>query len=303
MKRILSWFWSALKRIGRGIDSLALADLLLALKANSRIEGRLKQLEDAPLDSWNGDQRASLATETLHQAADRELGYRSEIVSKTHRLVSAAGLVVTLVSAGTVVTVSISDGASDHRMAVLGLLGVAMLYFLTSWRLILDATAPAKVFRYSVEEATREDEAAAVLRAIDSNRQVTNLILNRSAVARSSVWRALLVATIALALAALVAFVGPEAEPEAGRYDRPDDTRMATLHLTRSTYENSRHLQALVVHPDRYRPRALFHLHRSPCPLPGHSVAGAFPVHVAAVSHTLAAAVSELQATPNASVE
>lgn len=216
MKGGRSCFLSALKRSGRGIDRLVLADWTLAWKTNSRIEGRLKQLEHAPLDSWNGDRRASLAAEVLHQAADRELGYRSEIVSKTHQLVNAAGLVVTLVSAGTIVTVSVSDGASDHRMAVLGLLGVAMFYFLLSWRMILGATAPAKVFRYSIEEATGEDEAAAMLRAIDSNRQVTNLILNRSAVARSSVWRALLVATIALAFAAVTAFGGPGAGPEAG---------------------------------------------------------------------------------------
>ena len=222
MKRILSWFWGALKRTGRGIDSLALADCTLAWKTNSKIEARLRQLEDAPVDSWNDDQRASLATEMLHKATDRELGYRSEIVSKTHQLVNAAGLVVTLVSAGTIVTLSISDGASDHRMAVLGLLGVAMFYFLLSWRMILAATAPAKVFRFSIEEATGGNEAAATVRAIDSNRQVTYLILNRSAVARSSVWRALIVATIALAFAAVVAFVGPEAGRETGRYDQPD---------------------------------------------------------------------------------
>ncbi len=222
MKRIRSYLWSALKRTGRGIDSLALADWILAWKANSQIEACLTQLEDAPVDSWNDDQRASLATEMLHAAVDRELGYRSEIVSKTHQLVNAAGLVVTLVSAGTIVTISIADGASDHRIAVLGLLGIAMFYFLLSWRMILVATAPAKVFRFSIEEATREDEATATLRAIDGNRQVTNLILNHSAVARSSVWRALLVATIALTFAAVIALAGPEAGWEAGRHNQPD---------------------------------------------------------------------------------
>lgn len=217
MKSVVRWCWSVAKTTGRAIDSLVFADLILAWRANSQIAAQLDRLEEASTDSWSGDPRASLSPENLHEADDRELGYRSELVAKTHQLVNAAGLVVTLVTAGTVVTISVADGSSDYRLAVIVLLAVAMCYFLLSWRMILGATAPAKVFQFSIEDAARGDgEVTSTLRAIDSNRQVTRLILNRSSVARSSVWRALVWASIALAVAVTVAYVGPEAQSAEG---------------------------------------------------------------------------------------
>ena len=212
MKSALRSCWSAAKTAGRAIDSLVFADWLLARMAHSQIEVEQNQLEESSIDSWSGDPRALLSPEILRETYDRELGYRSEIISKTHQLVNAAGLVVTLVTAGTIVTISIVDGSSDYRLVVLGLLGSAMFYFLLSWRMILDATAPAKVFYFSIEDAAEgDDEATTTLRAIEGNRRVTNSILIRSSVARSSVWRALISASIALAIAVTVAYVGPEA--------------------------------------------------------------------------------------------
>ena len=204
------------KATGRAIDNRAFADWFYARRAISQIEADLNQLEESAADSWSGDPRASLSPEILRETYDRELGYRSEIVSKTHQLVNAAGLVVTLVTAGTVVTISIADGGSDYPLVVLGLLGVALLgvamfHLLLSWRMILNATAPAKVFYFSIEDASKgEDEATATLYAIEGNRLVYNSILFRSSVARNSVWRALISASIALALAVTVAYVGPE---------------------------------------------------------------------------------------------
>ena len=217
MKSVVRWCWSAAKTTARAIDRFVFAELFLARQANSQIEERLAQLEEASTDCWSADPRASLPTENLHEADSRELGYRSELVAKTHQLVNAAGLVVTLVAAGTVITISIADGGSDYRLPVIGLLAVAMCYFLLSWRMILGATAPAKVFQFSIEDAAEgDDEATATLRAIDSNRQVTRLILNRSSVARSSVWRALVWASVALAVAVTVAYVGPNAQSAEG---------------------------------------------------------------------------------------
>ena len=212
MKGVLRWCWSATKTTGRAIDSLVFADWILARRTNSQIEAELDQLEATSIDSWSGDPRALRSPEILRETYDRELGYRSELVSKTHQLINAAGLVVMLVTAGTVVTISMADGSSDYRLAAIGFLAVAMFYFLLSWRMILDATAPAKVFYFSVEDAARgDDEKTTILRAVEGNRRVTNLILIRSSVARSSMWRALIWASTALAVAVMVAFVGPEA--------------------------------------------------------------------------------------------
>ena len=213
MKSVLLSCWGATKVAARAIDSLVFADWIFARTKMPQIEAELHQLEETSTESWGSDPRALRSPEILRQTYDRELGYRSELVSKTHQLVSAAGLVVTLVTAGTVVTISTAEGNSDYRLAVIGILTVAMLYFLLSWRMILKATAPADVFYFSIDDAARgNDEETTTLRAIEGNRRVTNLILIRSSVARSGIWRALVWASIALAVAVTVAYVGPGAE-------------------------------------------------------------------------------------------
>ena len=198
-------------------------------RRNSQVQAHLKRLESAEAVFWRGDPRASLSLETLRGTYDKELDYRSEIVAKTQQLVNAATLVVTLMSAGVAIVIAIGTMNADYRLAVLVIVGIAMLYFLVSWRMILTATEPARVFQYALEDAVSEPEGAGILRAIEHNRQVNYLILNRSAVARNAVWRALLWASGAFGVVVVVAYAGLGAggvgtgEGDGSEVDRGED--------------------------------------------------------------------------------
>ena len=202
-------------------DKLVLASWLMARSSNAKAVARLGELRAYTQDDRRDDARASLPVDTLRRAYEEELSYRSEIVAKTHQLVNAVSLVATLVSVGAVAISSLFGTNNVYWLIVAAVLSVVFFYFLLAWRMILVATAPAEVSQYSIEDAITESEEVGLITSIDYNRQVTYQILNRSEVARNSVWRALIVASFALVAAALANCVGPIGGSDHGSGEQP----------------------------------------------------------------------------------